>query len=114
MVLISVDFPHPFGPRMAACSPARMRRVMSWRTVLPPRITVMLRKSRSAGGMIAASILNHDKTSLLCGSFHVQFAAFRATRFEFGNGYRQPEHKSATRHGRIRCSGDNRLERDSG
>src|ERR1022692_3262047 len=48
MVLISVDLPQPFGPRMAACSPAWMRRVMSWRTVLSPRITVMLWKSSKA------------------------------------------------------------------
>ena len=27
MARISVDFPHPFGPRIATCSPVRMRQV---------------------------------------------------------------------------------------
>src|SRR6266849_6702252 len=40
MVLISVDFPHPFGPRMATCSPAWMERVIPSRAIFSPRYTV--------------------------------------------------------------------------
>ena len=39
MVLISVDLPQPFGPRIATCSPAPILSVMSWSTCLSPSMT---------------------------------------------------------------------------
>src|ERR1035441_672589 len=39
MVLMSVDLPHPLGPRMATCSPTPMRRLTSRSTIFSPRIT---------------------------------------------------------------------------
>src|SRR5438874_6343870 len=46
MVLISVDLPQPFGPRMATCSPASMRRFTSCSTTLSPRATFTFSISR--------------------------------------------------------------------
>src|SRR6516165_209252 len=40
MVLISVDLPEPFGPRMHTCSPAPMESVTSSSAARGPRITV--------------------------------------------------------------------------
>src|SRR5690242_19715647 len=56
MVLMSVDFPQPFGPRMATCSPGSMRSVMLCRTVFNPRATDTSRKSSSAEGPACVSI----------------------------------------------------------
>src|SRR6185437_11855310 len=39
MALMSVDFPHPFGPRIATCSPVRIVRLMSCSTTAAPRAT---------------------------------------------------------------------------
>jgi hypothetical protein len=39
MVLINVDLPQPFGPRIATCSPAPILSVMSWSTLVLPSIT---------------------------------------------------------------------------
>src|SRR5579872_315615 len=49
MVLIKVDLPQPFGPRMATCSSAPMLRLKSSSATFCPRITRRLRKSSSAG-----------------------------------------------------------------
>src|SRR5437868_6920346 len=46
MVLMSVDLPQPFGPRMATCSPASMRRFTSCSTTLSPRATFTFSISR--------------------------------------------------------------------
>src|SRR6266702_488479 len=54
MVLISVDLPQPLGPRMAMCSPASTRRLMSWRTVFSPRAMLTFSSSRK-GGMLLQS-----------------------------------------------------------
>src|SRR5215831_10781539 len=45
MVLISVDFPQPFGPRMATCSPSRIESVIPSRAIFSPRYTVTLLNS---------------------------------------------------------------------
>src|SRR5579862_6754468 len=50
MVLISVDFPQPFGPRIATCSPAPIVSEKSRSAMLAPRITVTLRSSIRGGG----------------------------------------------------------------
>src|SRR5882762_4949568 len=39
MVLMSVDLPQPFGPRIATCSPASTRRLKSSSATLSPRMT---------------------------------------------------------------------------
>src|SRR5215469_137688 len=49
MVLINVDLPQPFGPRIATCSPWPIRRLKSRSAVLAPRITVTLRSSMRGG-----------------------------------------------------------------
>src|ERR1700730_2768810 len=49
MVLIRVDLPQPFGPRMATCSSPRITRLKSFRTTLSPRITEIFCKSSRAG-----------------------------------------------------------------
>jgi len=50
MVLISVDLPQPFGPKMHTCSPHTISRVMSWMATRSPRMTVTCaRESRGAG-----------------------------------------------------------------
>src|SRR5579863_6434492 len=49
MVLMKVDFPQPFGPRMARFSPAPMRSVKSSSATFCPRMTRRLQKSRRGG-----------------------------------------------------------------
>src|SRR6266852_9983465 len=50
MVLISVDLPQPFGPRIHTCSPHAIFRVMSRSATRSPRITLARSKeSRGAG-----------------------------------------------------------------
>src|SRR5713101_3059846 len=47
MVLMSVDLPQPFGPRMQTCSPAAICTVTSSNAARSPRMTVIcLRESR--------------------------------------------------------------------
>src|ERR1035441_3101232 len=48
IVLISVDFPQPLGPRMATCSSAPMRRLKSSSAIFCPRITRRFRKYSKA------------------------------------------------------------------
>src|SRR5712664_4994109 len=49
MVLISVDLPQPFGPKMHTCSPHAISRSMPWRAARSPRITLTrLKESRGA------------------------------------------------------------------
>ena len=50
MVLISVDLPQPFGPRMATCSSAPMRRLKLSSAIFWPRMTRRLWKSSRGGG----------------------------------------------------------------
>src|SRR5437867_710236 len=45
MVLMRVDLPQPFGPRMATCSPIGIDRVMRSSTIRLPRNTVASRNS---------------------------------------------------------------------
>ena len=45
MSLMSVDLPHPFGPRMATCSPWEMERVMESSATRSSRRTDMLSSS---------------------------------------------------------------------
>src|SRR5208282_5037466 len=55
MVLISVDLPQPFGPRMQTCSPASMRSETpssAGRSVDSPRTTVTSCKARRGGGVV--------------------------------------------------------------
>src|SRR3954451_23359280 len=47
--LISVDFPHPFGPTIAKCSPCPTVSVTSCRTTLSPRWTVTFCNSIRGG-----------------------------------------------------------------
>ena len=56
MVLIRVDLPQPFGPRIATCSPAPMLSVMSWSTCLSPSITETRWKA-NRGGRIGGGVL---------------------------------------------------------
>src|SRR5580700_2834484 len=49
MVLINVDFPQPFGPRMHTCSPESMRKVTSSSAARSPRITVTWFSDKRAG-----------------------------------------------------------------
>src|ERR1700722_12330611 len=51
MVLMRVDFPQPFGPRMATCSPELIRRLKLSRATLSPRMTCTFCKSTRAGSM---------------------------------------------------------------
>src|ERR1035437_7824542 len=48
MVKISVDFPQPFGPRIATCSPVRILRFTSSSTTRSPRATFTWRNSRNS------------------------------------------------------------------
>src|ERR1700733_5585608 len=48
MVLIKVDLPQPFGPRIATCSPASIRSVTSCSTCLSPSMTETLWKASKA------------------------------------------------------------------
>src|SRR5258707_15830084 len=69
MVLINVDFPQPLGPRMATCSPAWRRRVMSCRTVFSTRMTEMcwesIRGTRSGAATGFLRILREYTASML-------------------------------------------------
>src|SRR5579859_3686783 len=56
MVLISVDLPQPFGPRIHTCSPASMHREMSSSAARSPRITVTC-FSASSGGLLPLSAM---------------------------------------------------------
>ena len=49
MVLMSVDFPQPLGPRMATCSPAPMVRLRLRSAMLSPRMTVTFKSSIRGG-----------------------------------------------------------------
>src|SRR5262249_44009931 len=49
MVLMSVDLPQPFGPRIAMCSPDPMVRLIFRRAIFSPRMTVTLRRSIKGG-----------------------------------------------------------------
>src|SRR3990172_368680 len=49
MVLISEDLPAPFGPRIAACSPAAMDRLMPSSTLRPFRTSVIFLYSIRGG-----------------------------------------------------------------
>src|SRR6266850_12282 len=82
MVLISVDFPHPFGPRMHTCSPAAISSVMSskaGRCSRAPRKTVTCSSESSGGagavkkepGVILAQHrpLREGREGRLCHSF---------------------------------------------
>src|SRR5579864_1247199 len=62
MVLISVDLPHPLGPRIATCSSAPMHNVKLSSAIFCPRITQMLRKSNSgAAGALCMSSPRYQK-----------------------------------------------------
>lgn len=52
MVLIKVDLPHPFGPRMATCSPAPILSVMSSSTRFSPSMTETCWKASKAGASV--------------------------------------------------------------
>src|ERR1700748_2380517 len=47
MVLMRVDLPQPFGPRMQTCSPEPILSEMSWRAARSPRMTVTWLRARS-------------------------------------------------------------------
>src|SRR6185437_17020041 len=69
MVLINVDFPQPFGPRMAMCLLQLTRRVKSSSTILLPRITPMLcRSRRAAREVILCSLDDGAKAGNYCGA----------------------------------------------
>lgn len=73
MVLIKVDLPQPFGPRIATCSPAPMRSVMSWSTRLSPSITETCWKASKAGAEFISreytASMRHSGLVLLLVSF---------------------------------------------
>src|SRR5436305_1787976 len=54
MVLISVDLPHPLGPRMHTCSPASTRNVTFSNAGRSPRMTVTRRRSKSGCLLLGA------------------------------------------------------------
>src|ERR1700683_2229006 len=104
MVLIKVDLPQPFGPRIATCSPAPMLRVMSWSTCLSPSITVIRLKANKAG--VSGSGVNsvftvreytskHAKKGCRSASAAVLSGRVRAVGFEFDHGQRIRERYSA-------------------
>src|SRR5579863_2752714 len=72
MVLISVDFPQPFGPRMATCSPALIGRLKSSSATLSPRMTRTFFKSTRAGSMASPKLSMISKTLLYHTSFAVK------------------------------------------
>src|SRR5713226_6963056 len=49
MALMRVDFPEPFGPRIATCSPAAIDSVIRSSAIFSPRWTVTFRNSISGG-----------------------------------------------------------------
>src|ERR1700687_2040025 len=53
MVLISVDLPQPFGPKMHTCSPASMRKEMSSSAARSPRITVTCCSASNGGRVVS-------------------------------------------------------------
>src|ERR1700739_4485594 len=55
MVKISVDLPHPFGPRIATCSPARIERFTSCSTMRSPPPTFTWASSRNCSSLPAVS-----------------------------------------------------------
>src|SRR4029077_15022024 len=57
MVLISVDLPQPFGPRMHTCSPASMRKEMSSRAATSPRITVTCCSASNGGRVVSLAMV---------------------------------------------------------
>src|ERR1700733_9332450 len=52
MVLINVDLPQPFGPRIATCSPAPMRTEISCSTRLSPSMTETCWKASKGGNSL--------------------------------------------------------------
>src|SRR5579862_6360042 len=72
MVLISVDFPQPLGPRIATCSPALIRRLKSSSATLSPRITRTFFKSTRAGPMTSPKPSMITKTFLLHTGFGIR------------------------------------------
>src|ERR1700677_2540011 len=97
MVLIKVDLPQPFGPRIATCSPAPMLSVMSWSTCLSPSITLIRLKANRAG--VSESGLNsvftvreytsrHAKKRRVLPAAIILLGRVRAIGFEFDHGQR--------------------------
>src|SRR5712664_2917704 len=63
MVLMSVDLPQPFGPRIATCSPASTRRLKSSSATLSPRMTRTFFKSTRDGPIrFVFPRLNHKRS----------------------------------------------------
>src|ERR1022692_5105909 len=80
MVLMSVDLPHPLGPRMATCSPTPMRRLTSRSTIFSPRIT-QTRSSSMSGRWsdgTGEQLLQLDRKSTRLNSSHlvISYAVF--------------------------------------
>src|ERR1700730_8297940 len=104
MVLIRVDLPQPFGPRIATCSPAPMLSVMSWSTCLSPSITVIRLKANRAGIFVSGfnSVFTvreytsrHAKRRCDFSGTTILFGGIWAIGFEFNHGQRLHKRYSA-------------------
>src|ERR1700722_19462977 len=112
MVLIRVDLPQPFGPRIATCSPAPMLSVISWSTCFSPSITVIRLKASRAGVSLSgfSSVFTvreytskHAKKRRDFLATTILLGRVRAIGFEFDYGQRLHERYSAAGPGGFRC-----------
>src|ERR1700675_468515 len=87
MVLISVDFPQPLGPRIATCSPALILRLKSSSATLSPRMTRTFFKSTRAGSMKSPKLSIISKTLLPHPQVSAVLPELRLFRCSRGPGF---------------------------
>src|SRR5665213_4484181 len=81
---MSEDFPQPFGPRIATCSPELIRKLKSSRATLSPRMTRTFFKSTRAGSMMSPklSILSKTQPSHIQDSTSFQIELSQQSGFD--------------------------------
>src|SRR5215469_3851870 len=71
MALISVDLPHPFGPRIATCSPRPIFNETSFSATVCPRITVTCSNSIKGG---TESVVNGNHVVIVLDHTFVEYS----------------------------------------
>ena len=106
MVLIRVDLPQPFGPRIATCSPAPMLSVMSWSTRLAAQHHGNAVEGQQSGSIGCLILIRYSRfESILANMLKSAAMVFaigiillrrvRAIGLEFDHGQRFQERHSA-------------------